>query len=94
MDASTLSVLGLILIFVGFAIVFLAVVLLLLASARGTANVRGGGVVLIGPFPIVFGTDRESVKLLLALSIILIVIAFFVMVAFHHVFGAGGGWAS
>jgi len=90
MTASTLGMLGVLLIFVGFAIVFLAVLLLLFRSAKGTSKVRGGGVVLIGPFPIVFGTDRESVKLLLILSIVLVVTVFFVMFALHYVFGSGG----
>jgi len=89
MDASTLSTLGTILIFTGFAIVFLAVLLFFFKSAWGKTKVKGGGVVLIGPFPIVFGTDRESVKLLLVLSIILILVAFFFTFVLHYMFGSG-----
>ena len=33
---------------------------------------KGGGVVVIGPVPIIFGTDKETVKTLLVLSIILV----------------------
>ena len=90
MDAYTLSTVGAILIFAGFVIVFLAFLLLLFKSARGTSRTKGGAVVLLGPFPIVFGTDKESVKLLLVLSIILILVAFFFMFALHHMFGSGG----
>ncbi|HEX59772.1 MAG TPA: DUF131 domain-containing protein [Methanomicrobia archaeon] len=41
-------------------------------------NVTGGaaGVVMIGPFPIVFGTDVAAVKLVIVLTIVLMVVAF------------------
>lgn len=67
---------GVVLIFTGFAIAFIAVILLILSSMkrRGEGKVRGGGAVIIGPFPIIFGTDKESVKILLLLSIALIVL--------------------
>jgi uncharacterized protein (TIGR00304 family) len=63
---------GIALILMGFAIIFIAVVLLLLASAKSKTKVRGGGAVIIGPLPIVFGTDEQSVKTLLILAIALI----------------------
>jgi len=64
---------GLTLVLVGFAIAFVAVVLLALRGARGgKGKVKGGGVVIIGPIPIIFGTDKQSVKIILVLSIILV----------------------
>jgi len=63
---------GFILILAGFVMVFVAALLLFFKAFRGKGRVRGGGVVMIGPFPIVFGTDRESVKMLLLFSIALI----------------------
>ncbi len=77
---------GMILIFAGFLITFLAVVLLFFTPIRGKGKVRGGGAVIIGPFPIIFGTDKESVRMLLLLSIILIILILFVMVFYHLVF--------
>ena len=65
---------GFIFILAGFVVVFVAALLLFFRALRGKGGVRGGGVVMIGPFPIVFGTDKESVKMLLLLSIALIVI--------------------
>ncbi len=44
-------------------------------TAKGGTQVRGGGVVMIGPIPIVFGTDVGSVKILIALMILLIFVA-------------------
>jgi len=77
---------GMILIFAGFLIIFLAVVLLFFTNIRSKGKVRGGGAVIIGPFPIIFGTDKESVRTLLLLSIILIILMLFVMVFYYLVF--------
>jgi uncharacterized protein (TIGR00304 family) len=65
---------GFILILAGFAVVFIAVVLLAFTAVKGRGKIRGGGVVMIGPFPIIFGTDKESVEVLFILSIVLIVL--------------------
>jgi uncharacterized protein (TIGR00304 family) len=60
------------LILAGFALALIAVILLAFAAVKGRGKIRGGGVVIIGPFPIIFGTDKKSVKMLLILSIALI----------------------
>ncbi len=77
---------GMILIFTGFLITLLAIVLMFFINIRGKGKVRGGGAVIIGPFPIIFGTDKESVRTLLLLSIILIILILFVMVFYYLVF--------
>jgi len=71
-NGQLLFTMGFILILTGFVMVFVAALLLFFKAFRGKGRVRGGGVVMIGPFPIVFGTDRESVKMLLLFSIALI----------------------
>ncbi len=38
-------------------------------------KVRGGGVILIGPFPIVFGTDKRVALIAMILSIVVMVMA-------------------
>ena len=66
---------GVVLILLGFAVAFIAMIWLALSGARGgKAKVKGGGAVIIGPIPIVFGTDKESVKIILILSIVLVVL--------------------
>ena len=66
---------GVALILIGFAVAFVAMIWLVLSGARGgKAKVKGGGAVIVGPIPIVFGTDKESVKILLILSIVLVVL--------------------
>jgi uncharacterized protein (TIGR00304 family) len=65
---------GLLLALAGFAVGILAFIFALLRSARGTGQMRGGGVVMIGPIPIVFGTDKESARTLILLAIVLMAV--------------------
>jgi len=46
---------------------------------EGRPEVRGGGIVMIGPFPIIFGTDTASVKIVIILAIVLILLAFLLL---------------
>jgi uncharacterized protein (TIGR00304 family) len=39
-------------------------------------SIKGGGVVLIGPIPVVFGSDAKTAMILMVLAIILIVVVF------------------
>ncbi len=41
----------------------------------GKKRVKGGGVILIGPIPIVFGTDKKYVLVLMVLAIVLMLLA-------------------
>ena len=66
---------GIILLFTG--ILLIAVGMISQAVKSKEAEVRGGGVILIGPFPVVFGSDVEAAKTVIILTILLILIAFF-----------------
>ena len=77
--------LGAILVFAGFLIVFVAVLLMFFTATRGKGKFESGGAVIIGPFSIVFGTDRESLKILLLLSMTLVILVLVVTVVFHFV---------
>jgi len=70
---------GSFLILVGFILASIVLILLILKSLKGEGKVRGGGAIIIGPFPIVFGTDKEAVKMLLMLSVVLVILALIVM---------------
>lgn len=72
--AQELVNLGFTIIFLGFAIAFLGVLLMAIRSRTAGGKVKGGGAILVGPVPIVFGTDRESMKIILILAIVLTVI--------------------
>ncbi len=39
------------------------------------AGVRGGGVIMIGPIPLIFGTDVGALKIVMILAIVLMIIA-------------------
>ncbi|MEM3565600.1 MAG: DUF131 domain-containing protein [Candidatus Bathyarchaeia archaeon] len=82
LDDGLLYELGIIIIFIGVIVVITAFVLLFLSSIK-SGRVRGGGVLIIGPFPIVFGSDRESVKTVLWLSMALTALLFIVFMMLH-----------
>ena len=81
-DAAVLYTLGLVLVFVGVAIIIIAVVLLSVSGVR-KGKVKGGGAILIGPIPIVFGTDKKSLKTVLLLSLALTVMLVVAMVVYY-----------
>ena len=70
---------GVLLIIFGFVVAVIATVLLAVHSSRGPGQTRAAGVLLIGPIPIVFGTDKQSIKIVMALAIILILIVLIIM---------------
>jgi uncharacterized protein (TIGR00304 family) len=70
----SIATIGFGLVFIGFVLALIAVILLATRSANEGTKTRGAGILLIGPIPIIFGTDRESVKTLVILSIILIAV--------------------
>jgi uncharacterized protein (TIGR00304 family) len=46
------------------------------SGPRPQKSIKSGGVVLIGPIPIVFGSDAKTAMVLMVLAIILIVVVF------------------
>jgi len=79
MDAETFYGLGIVLIFAGILVILVATVLLFLSSIKEEGKVKGGGAIIIGPFPIIFGTDKESVKTVLLLSLALTILLIIVI---------------
>jgi len=75
---------GLGLVLVGFALAIGAALVMALRATRGA--VRGGGAVLVGPFPIVFGTDKESLRdiLLIALALVIVMLAVTLLPSFSR----------
>jgi uncharacterized protein (TIGR00304 family) len=85
MGAETLYVLGIGLILVGISVLVAATLLLFLSGARREGKMKGGGAVIIGPIPIVFGTDKESIRKILLLSLALTVALAALMVIYYLV---------
>lgn len=84
MSGELLFAAGFILILVGLVVILVAASLLFFRALREKGHARGAGLVMIGPFPMVFGTDRESVKVLLLLSIALIVLVLILSMFAHR----------
>ena len=70
MTDQVLASLGTALIFGGFAL--LLAIILIPMFRTGRLRGRGGGVIIIGPLPIVFASDKQSAKILLILAIVLV----------------------
>jgi uncharacterized protein (TIGR00304 family) len=81
-EPAALYALGVTLIFVGVLVIIVAVVLLAVSGA-GKGDVKGGGAVIIGPVPIIFGTDKKSLKTVLLLSLALTVMLVVAMVVYY-----------
>ncbi|MFQ6085151.1 MAG: DUF131 domain-containing protein [Candidatus Bathyarchaeia archaeon] len=67
--------LGSILIIVGFLLVMLGFIILINASTSGrrSRDKRSfGGVVLIGPLPLVFGSSQRIVRLMIILALVFV----------------------
>jgi len=80
-DSAFLYALGVALIFLGILVIVAAVLLSVLAGGKG--KVKGGGAVIIGPVPIIFGTDTKSLKTVLLLSLALTVMLVVAMVLYY-----------
>jgi len=76
------------LISVGFLLVFIGVLVIIVGVfsmayqawktggvEKPEGGVRGGGVIMIGPIPIIFGTDVGALKIVMILAVMLMVIA-------------------
>lgn len=83
MSAETFYELGIVLILAGMLIIVFAFTLLFFASIREKGKIRGGGAIIIGPFPIIFGTDKESLKTILVLSLALTILLVVVTILFY-----------
>jgi len=73
---------GIVLILAGVVIIAVAVFLLSVRGA-GKGKVRGGGAVIIGPIPIIFGTDKKSLKTVLLMSLALTVLLLIIMIVHY-----------
>jgi uncharacterized protein (TIGR00304 family) len=67
----TLLVLGIALIIIG--------ILLIGLSSISSAQVKSGGVIVIGPLPIVFGTDKDMIAVAVIGAIILMALGFLIV---------------
>ena len=65
------------LLMLGFAFVIVGIILVIVASLLGGGSASVGGVIFIGPFPIVFGAGPDAAWLItisIVISIVMIVV--------------------
>jgi uncharacterized protein (TIGR00304 family) len=80
MNTGTLIIAGIIIIFLGMILIFVGTAL---QSTSKSSEVHTGGVILIGPIPIIFGNDK-------GLIITGVVFAIVIMVLYYFLFYRGG----
>jgi uncharacterized protein (TIGR00304 family) len=83
-DLTVFYSVGIALVVVGFIVIIAAIIL---ASVGGKRQEKEGethaaGVIMIGPIPIIFGTDKKAVKSVLALTLAVMVVAAVVLVIY------------
>jgi uncharacterized protein (TIGR00304 family) len=79
--ANSILVLGIIVLFLGMVLVFVGTIL---QSSSKSGGVHVGGVVMIGPIPIIFGTDKSFVIIAVILVIILMILYYFLFYRTLH----------
>lgn len=70
---------GLALVLLGFVVMFLGLMAGVIGGAVKQGKVEGGGVILIGPIPIIFGTSGRMAVLAGIIALALIVLALALM---------------
>jgi len=76
LDSLSTTEIGLLLIIFGFVLAFVVMIVMALRTAGSSGKGRSAGIVLIGPIPIIFGDDKDSLKILMILAIVLIAVVF------------------
>jgi uncharacterized protein (TIGR00304 family) len=74
MNGNNLIIAGVLVIFIGFILVFLGTAL---QSTNKASDVKTGGVILIGPIPIIFGNDKGTIVTAVILAVIVMILAYF-----------------
>jgi uncharacterized protein (TIGR00304 family) len=69
---------GMLLIIAGFAVVMVSMVT---REGGSKTEVKGGGVIMVGPIPIIFGSDAKWASVAIVLALVLILVYFLLWVA-------------
>ena len=69
-------------LFVAGIVVIITAIIIASSDNSKKGKVKGAGVILIGPIPIIFGTDKNSVKTVVALALALTVIMLIILVIY------------
>ena len=85
MDVEVAYLAGFVLVVVGLFVVVVSLIFMARrsSSSEEKTTVRGAGVIMIGPIPIIFGTDKKSVKEVLVLAFSLTVVVLVLTVVYY-----------
>ena len=83
MGVDELVVAGFIFILLGFSLLIIGSLL----KARGSAEVESGGVIVIGPIPIIFGSSGRAAVLAAVLGLVIMILVFVMMIYFRRMYG-------
>ncbi len=76
----SLMIIGVLLVLIGFTLLIIG---FLRESSRET-RVEGGGVIIVGPIPIVFGSSQKISIILLVLAIILTLLSIILFIIYNR----------
>ena len=65
---------GMALIFIGILVIVLGTLIMALRSGKEDLKIEGGGIVFIGPIPIIWGTTKAITKAMLILALVITVL--------------------
>jgi uncharacterized protein (TIGR00304 family) len=73
----TLIFIGIAAVIIGMLLLFVGTALLSSGKEEGNGKVSSGGVILIGPIPIIFGNDKSMISVAIVGAIIIMIVAYF-----------------
>ncbi|HXY82281.1 MAG TPA: DUF131 domain-containing protein [Candidatus Saccharimonadales bacterium] len=71
-------------LFIAFGMIFIGILLLMVGPLSSPNGVSGGGVILIGPIPILFGNGTYSTPLIVVSAVITIIALIFFVFAIRR----------
>jgi uncharacterized protein (TIGR00304 family) len=86
-DLTVFYAIGIALVIVGIIVIVTAVIRASTGRNKGESRVHGTGVIMIGPIPIIFGTDKKTVKTVLALSLGLSIVMLIILLVYYWIIG-------
>jgi uncharacterized protein (TIGR00304 family) len=80
-DPTFFYVIGIALVAVGVIIILTVIVFASIGAKK--CKVRGAGVIMIGPIPIIFGADKKSVKSMLTFALSFTIVVLIITVVYY-----------
>jgi uncharacterized protein (TIGR00304 family) len=79
--ANEIIIIGIAAVLIGILLIFVGTAL---QSISKTSEVQAGGVIMIGPIPIIFGTDKSFVLIAMVFAVALMVISYLLFYRTPH----------